>query len=94
MFIFWNWPLTGYQAVFLPYAVSGPNSTMACPGQMVDIVALATSGFCVLATVCMIGSGSAGPLAPHPILQALAHANANKTTTLDTYKCCMFYSSL
>src|ERR1041385_3399103 len=40
---------TGYHAVVLPYVVSGPNSTIACPLHPLTTVYFATSGFCVFA---------------------------------------------
>jgi hypothetical protein len=43
---------TGYHAVLLPYDVSGPNSTITCPGHPKAAIRVycATSGFCVDAT--------------------------------------------
>ena len=66
----WYLPGTGYQLVFLPYEVSGPNSIMLWPAHPLEIETCATKGF-VVAETCVFVSVVLIP-APQADIKAMA----------------------
>jgi hypothetical protein len=70
--------VTGYHAVFLPYDVVGPNSTIICPRHPARIVYVATNGFCVPVTLPCVLDGIEP--APHPAINIhTIHAAATRS---------------
>jgi hypothetical protein len=66
MVVVWGVAEAGYHAVFLPYDVSGPNSTITCPGHPRPVVRVycATNGFGVGATATVVTPGGSLNLPP------------------------------
>jgi hypothetical protein len=82
MLVFCKLPAMGYDAVLLPYEVSGPNSTATCPAHGLVILKFATSGCCVLATDTW-GYGGVFDPPPHAIVKLQALNTASKTAAFD-----------